>query len=374
MAKRRYTTEYVNLKRMLKSYDVTYYILYGQREDGKSYAVKKELIDSVSMGYNFAYIRRIHRQIVRKQMIKVFDDLQWYAIEKLGSKIYFDTQKGFFIVTESGEEKIIGYCSSLEDTMLVKSIPITNIKLILFDEFIDYTYMQNEISYFLHCMSTICRPPNENVKIFMLGNTISKNCPYFKLFGIEPNKMKQGEVYYISHGLGVTAAVQHTATKVDDLNSKSKHNKYIGFDDNESVKMIMFGEWEYNHCNTENIDGIGWNCMRHFVPIYFTALEQCYEFTINTDIKVPITFIRKVNTQDGRVKNKVKYNLSYDNTVILTSSNGIVPMISKVNTLVDTQTRKKWELIQQCIECRRVIFDTVSTGSEIMSLLIGGKM
>lgn len=372
MAKRRYTTEYVDVKRMLKSYDTTYYILFGQREDGKSYAVKKEIIEYISQGFNFVYLRRLHKQIVRKQMLKVFDDIQWYALELLGSKIYYDTQLGFHLIID-GEKKPVGYCTALDDTMTAKSIPITNIKIILFDEFIDYMYGVDEIPKFLHCISTICRPPNENVKIFMLGNTISKNCPYFKLFGIDINRIKQGEIYYISHSLGVTAAVQHTATKVDDLKTKSKKNKYIGFDDNESVNMIMFGEWEYKHCNTDNIDGITWNCMRHFVPIYFTAIEQVYEFTLYTDGKLPILFVRKVNTQNGMVKTKVKYNLSYDNTVILTNNNGIVPIISKINSLIDSRTLSKWELSVKCFECGRVVYDSVSTGSEIMSLLMGVK-
>jgi hypothetical protein len=367
MAKRKYTTEYFDLSRMINTYDTSYYIIYGQREDGKSYSVKNYIIQQIKMGFNFAYIRRAHSHIVRKNMIKVFDDVQHIAEKELGSKIYYDSQMGFYLKI-NGEPKIVGYCSSLTDVMQVKSIPVVNISTILFDEFIDYMYMDNEISMFLHCMSTICRPPNTNVKIFMLGNTISKNCPYFKLFGIDPQKIKQGEIYYIKHNLGVTACVQHTPTKVDDIITKKKTHSYIGFDDNESVNMIMFGEWEYQHCKTQQIDGISWNCMKHFIPIYFTALNMVYEFAIHTDSKMPILFVRKVNTQLGKVKKRVLYNLAYDDTVHLINDNGFVPTISKVNKLVDQNTLKKWELLQLCIDCDRVIYDTIATGSEFMSL------
>lgn len=368
MAKRRYTTEYFDLSKMINQYDTSYYIIYGQREDGKSYSVKLHIIEQIKMGYNFAYIRRCHDHIVRKNMIKVFDDVQHICEKELGSKIYFDSQMGFYIKT-NGEIKIVGYCSSLQDTMKVKSIPVVNIKVILFDEFIDYNYMDNEISMFLHCISTICRPPNEDVKIFMLGNTISKDCPYFKLFGIDTRKIRQGEIYYIKHNLGVSACVQHTPTKVDDIKSKTKTHNYIGFDDNESVNMIMFGEWEYQHCKTRILDGIGWNCMRHLIPIYLTAINQVYEFTIHTDIKMPILFVRKVNTQMGKVNTNILYNLSYDDSVLLRNKNGIVPTITKINDLVDDKTKQKWSMALKCYECGRVIYDTIATGSEFMNLL-----
>lgn len=369
MAKKKYTTAYFDLIPMIQNYDVTYYMIFGQREDGKSYSVKEQIIRTIKEGKKFVYLRRLHQHIVRKSMLKVFDDIQGKFEKNFGSKIYFDSQIGFYLKIE-GEIQIVGYVTSLQDTMLVKSIPYTDVALIMFDEFIDYSYMDNEISMFLHCISTICRPPNENVKIFMLGNTISKvMCPYFKLFGFDPAKVKQGEIYYVRHNLGVTAAIQKTATKVDDIITKKKTNEYIGFDDNESVNMIMFGEWEYQHCITKYIDGIGWNCMRHFIPIYFTAYNCVYEFTINTDIQIPILFIRKVNIQLGKCGTKVKYNLSFDNSVTLVNKFGIVPTINKINRLIDKTTLSKWELALLCMECGRVIYDTIETGSEFQSML-----
>ncbi len=370
MARKKYTTEYFlpELKRMLSVYDTTYYMIYGQREDGKSYAVKSVIKDAIAEGYNFAYVRRRHDHIVKKNMLKLFKDMQKEFIDTFGSDIRYDPQKGFYLTGTDGDV-IVGYVTSIEEVFNVKSIPWTNIKYILFDEFIDYEYMSNEIPMFLHCMSTICRPPNENVKIFMLGNTISKNCPYFKLFGFDPAKARQGECYYIKHSLGVSAVIQHTPTKVDDLKTKTKTNKYIGFDNNESVNMIMFGEWEYQHCQTKMIDGIGWNCNRHLIPIYLTALNTVYEMTINTDIKIPILFVRKVNTQLGKVKSTIKYNWSFDNTVLLSTKNGFVPTLTKINSLVDNATLSKYKLAMECIDAGRVIYDSISTGSEFMSYI-----
>lgn len=370
MGRKKYTTEYFDLKPIIKKYDTTYYIIYGEREDGKSYSVKRECIENYKLNKKrFVYIRRTHQQIVRKNMIKVFDDMQDLAQKQLGSKIYFDSQESFYIINESGEREIIGYHTSLQDAMLVKSIPMVDVSMILFDEFIDYTYFDNEISMFLHTISTICRPPNINVKIYMLGNTINKDCPYFKLFGIDTRNIKQGEAYFIKHTLGVSATVYHTPTKVDDIITKIKHNEYIGFDDNDSVNMIMFGEWEYQHCNTKEIDGVGWNCWRNLVPLYLTALGYSYELTINYDLPLPILFVRKPNIQNGKCKTNIKYNLTYDRTVTLISKDGVVPSITRMTDMIDDDTKDKWDTAMRCLNCGRVVYDEVSTGSEFMRLV-----
>lgn len=371
MGRRKYTTEYFDITPILRQYDTTYYMIYGEREDGKSYTVKKNkcIEDYATSKKRFVYLRRLHQHIVRKNLVKVFDDMQEIAQQKLGSKIYFDSQMGFYIINSKGESEVIGYHTSLQDAMLAKSIPLVNVGTILFDEFIDYTYMEDEIPKFLHTISTICRPPNTDVKIFMLGNTISNDCPYFNLFGVDPRKIHQGEPYYIKHSLGVSATVYHTPTKVQNLVTKSKHNDYIGFDNNHSVNMIMFGEWEYTNCTTTKIDGIGWNCMRHLIPLYLTALGNVYEFTINTDITIPILFVRKVNTQNGVCGTKIKYNLTYDRSVNLINKKGIVPTFTKMNDFIDDDTLCLWQMGMKCVSCGRVIFDNVATGSEFIHLI-----
>ena len=366
MAKKRYTTEYFNLKPQL-SYNTTYHIVYGERNDGKTYGAKVDaIIEDIKMGYNFVYMRRLHSHIVKKNMVKLFGDVNHILVKEFGSEMYYDPQKGFYLDVD-GEIKVVGYVVNVQDGLLAKGIPIVNIRTILFDEFIDYSYLPDEIPKFLHLVSSICRPPNKDVRIIMLGNTISPNCPYFKLFGIDKRKIKQGEIYFIKHNLGVTATIQHTPTKVEDLKTKRKTDKYIGFDDNESVNMIMFGEWEYQHCETKKIDGVGWNSKRHLVPIYFTALEKVYEFSLYTDGKVPIGFVRDVNTQLGKCSKFIKYNLSYDNTVKLINVTGFVPIISKINKLVDESTLKKWEIFRDCFDCDRIVYNSIETGSEIKS-------
>ena len=385
MAKKRYTTEYVSkeIRRVVNKYvDASYFVFYGERNDGKSYGGKEYALDTTVVQDNkkFIYMRRKHSQIVKSKMRKQFDDMNNVIFNLYGRKRYisYDSQRGFYYDDE--EENVIGYALSIEDCMDIKSIPQVEIGCIIVDEFIDFNYFDEEIRLFLNIISTICRD-YPDIKIFMFGNTINEFCPYFKLFGFNPKELRQGEPYYIEHSLGVKAVVMHTPTKVDDLSLKKKKNRYIGFDNNESVKMILFGEWDYDHCNTHGIDGITWNCYRHLVPIYVTAMEKVYELTLYTDSKLPILFVRIVNIQQGKCRKEILYNLSLDNTLLLTKQKEIktkdkteykreyIPLINKVNNLVDKNTLEMYNLVKLCIESGRMVYDTISTGSNFLQII-----
>lgn len=372
MGKKKYTTEYFDIKPIMAKYpDCTYYLAWGQRSDGKTYTGKTVLVEQSELiepidyehGEKFIYLRRLHQHITRKNMLKEFDDVMEKFEKRFGEPVAYDSQIGFYLLNS---KQVIGYAMAIEDAYLQKSIPIVGIKYIIFDEFIDYYYMENEIPLFLHTIKNICRPPNNVKAILMFGNTVNKFSPYFDLFKLDPKKMNMGECYYFKHKLGVSGVAIHTPIKVDDIVSKSKTDKYIGFDDNESVDMIMFGEWEYNHTNTKGIDGITWNCNRHRVNLYVTGGNDVYELSLYMDSKLPILFVRKVNTQQGKVKESIYYNLSYDNSVILMNKKGFVPIIAKVNSLVDTNTLKQWDYVCDCYNAGRVVYDTIETGSNFM--------
>lgn len=359
------TTDWYRLDRIL-NYPSSYYMIIGERSNGKTYSVKERIMNLVKNGGKFIYMRRVHRYITRRRMRKVFDDINDRIEKEIGSPFYYSTEKGFYITNDSekGFEQV-GYITSIEDFMEEKGIPFPEIKLILFDEFLDTDYMKEEIPMFLNMMSTIIRDRTD-VEVFMLGNTITKYCPYFDLMGINPRELKQGMIHQFKHNLGAVVTVEYCRNKVKELGKEKKH-KYIGFDDNESVKMIMYGDWEYKETNIRNVDGIGWNSMRKRVPLYITALNKVYEISLNLkDGKMPIAFIRDVNTQDGKVNEHIKYNLSYDKSVSLCNKNGIVPFIGKLTTLMDEKTFEYMNIVDKCIDCGRVVFNKFETGTEFL--------
>ena len=96
----------------------------------------------------------------------------------------------------------------------------------------------------MNTVSTIVRK-REDVKIYMLGNTVNKYCPYFKEMGLEHiQKMKQGTIDVYQYGDShLTVAVEYCKT-IDNGDSKGA-NKYFAFN-NPKLSMITGGAWELN--------------------------------------------------------------------------------------------------------------------------------
>lgn len=357
------TTDFYRLTRLI-SIPASYYGIIGERSNGKTYSVKERIVDKYEKNKDkFVYMRRMHRHITRKKMKKVFQDINEYAYDKIGSFISYDTENDFTITDENGKKITIGACVSIEDAIDLKGIPYNEIKTIFFDEFLDLNYMQDEIERFLNIISTIVRE-RDDVEIFLCGNTISKYCPYFDLFGVDPRKLKQGEIAYYTHKNGVTFALEYCKSKVQEL-GKEKTHKYLGFDDNKTVDMILYGDWEYKEVNIKNVDGIGWSSNRTLIPAYITSLGNVYELSLTTETKDRILFIRRLNTQNGFVKPHIKYNLSFDNSVKLISKNGAVPIYSRLSKIFMTENIfNQIQIAKECMRVNRVVYDTYETGTE----------
>jgi hypothetical protein len=123
------------------------------------------------------------------------------------------------------------------------------VKNIVFDEFITRSaYLPDEFILFTNTLSTIIRQRND-VKIFMLGNTVNKFCPYFNEMGLKHIKdMNQGDIDVYRVGTsGLKIAVEYCGTS--KVNRK-KSDIYFSFD-NPKLEMITSGIWEidiYPHC------------------------------------------------------------------------------------------------------------------------------
>jgi hypothetical protein len=100
----------------------------------------------------------------------------------------------------------------------------------------------------MNVLSTIIRD-RDNVKIFMMGNTVNQYCPYFAEMGLTHIKeMKKGDIDVYEYGeSGLTVAVEYT----DSPNKEGKKSdKYFAFN-NPKLSMITGGAWEiaiYPHC------------------------------------------------------------------------------------------------------------------------------
>lgn len=251
--------KYYNLKNILRK-EAQYNVIFGKRSNGKTYAVKeyglKKYLDT---GEQMAYIRRQDIDLKKDKCDALFSDIASNGtIEKLSggrwtSVYYFSSRWYLCRYDENGDKEIdetpFCFAFSLVSMEHYKSTSYPNITTICFDEFMSRTiYLANEFVVFENVLSTIIRN-RDNVKIFMLGNTVNKYCPYFREMGLKHiRQQKQGTIDVYSYGdSGLKVAVEYCK---DNKESTKKSNVYFSFD-NPRLKMITTGAWEisiYPHC------------------------------------------------------------------------------------------------------------------------------
>lgn len=242
---------YYSLKRIL-SKKADYNLIIGERSNGKTYATLKYALENfVSEKKEFAYIRRWADDVRGKRASQIFGALnengevakitngQYQVVNYLAGKFYlanYDEKLRKYVNAPSP----CGYTFALTSMEHDKSASYPNVDTIVFDEFLTRRYyLPDEFVLFMNVISTIIRH-RDNVKIFMLGNTVNKYCPYFNEMGLTKVKgMKQNTIDVYTYGdSSLTVAVEYCG------NSLIKgSNKYFAFQ-NPKLKMITGGEWE----------------------------------------------------------------------------------------------------------------------------------
>lgn len=235
--------------------NATYNVIFGERSNGKTYALLKQSIEYyLKDGSQTAYVRRWQEDITGRRASRLFSALcENGEVEKLSKGEYTGVHYWagkWFLCTydENGkpiysDQDIICFSFALSAGEHDKSTSFPKINTIVFDEFLtNKIYLQDEFVLFMNTISTIVRK-RDNVKIYMLGNTVNKYCPYFAEMGLEHiQKQKQGTIDVYKYGESkLTVAVEYCAS-VQDKNSPTV-NKYFAFN-NPKLEMITGGAWE----------------------------------------------------------------------------------------------------------------------------------
>lgn len=245
--------KYYSLDKILQ-YEADYNIVFGERSNGKTYSALLYGIEQyVKSGYanQLAIVRRWKEDIIGKRAQTLFNPLvSNNEIERLTngeySTITFYSGRYYLAtINEKGKAipmtKPFAYIFALSEMEHDKSTAYPDIYNVVFDEFLTRRfYLPDEFVLFMNVLSTIIRH-KDNVKIFMLGNTVNKYCPYFAEMGLKhiPD-MKQGSIDIYKFGKGkLKIAVEYAET----MAKEKKSNKYFCFD-NESMQMIVNGAWE----------------------------------------------------------------------------------------------------------------------------------
>ena len=187
-------TKYYKLKNIL-SKNAVYNIIFGERSNGKTFSVLEYGIEQYyNTGKQLAIVRRWQDDFTGKRGLTMFDGIvssgavsritegAWTGVYYYGSRWYlcrYDDKNSRIC-----DESPFAYGFSLTAMEHDKSTSYPGITTIMFDEFLTRSsYLPDEFVLLMNVISTIVRDRTD-VKIFMLGNTVNKYCPYFTEMGL----------------------------------------------------------------------------------------------------------------------------------------------------------------------------------------------
>lgn len=178
-----------------------YLLLLGERSNGKSYGSKSLIVSKCyQMGTEFIYLRRYDLDTKDSLCVSYFGDVPVEAITD-GEYSCIDVyRKGIYLANvneESGKierGQKIGYCHALSASEHYKSLAFPKVEWIIYEEIVsqDGRYLYNEPNKLQQYISTIYR--NHKGKVIMIGNTISRICPYYREWGLRVARQKLGSV------------------------------------------------------------------------------------------------------------------------------------------------------------------------------------
>ena len=250
--------------------DAKYYVIYGERSNGKTYDRLKEAVKRfVTTGKRTAYIRRWKEDMRGQRAKNLCDTLicngnNENEIEKITggewTSVVYDNRAWYLAKWDEDLQKYVPdnqpfmFWFALNDMEHDKSITYPNLTMIVLDEFLTRRgYVgsdSDEFVLFMNVISTLVRH-NDDIDIWMLGNTVNKDSIYFKEMGLKHIKeMKPGDIDIYEYGdSGLKVAVEYC----DAPNKDGKPSDvYFAFDNAQSrLAMITNGAWEMNvypHC------------------------------------------------------------------------------------------------------------------------------
>ena len=186
------------IKKILK--DCDYLVLLGERSNGKSYASKNLVLqECFENDKKFIYLRRYDLDVKDSLCVNYFNDCPTESITNKDYSCIDVYRKQIYLsnIDENGKvkrDKVIGYCHALSASEHYKSLAFPDVDYIIYEEMVSAAnrYIYNETQALLQYVSTIFR--NHKGKVILIGNTISRLCPYYNDFNLNIEREKLGSV------------------------------------------------------------------------------------------------------------------------------------------------------------------------------------
>jgi hypothetical protein len=340
---------YYDISKLLETQS-QYYILLGQRANGKSYQVKKTAIEKAMNGEKFVYLRRWVKDCKQRAVTSYFEDM---PISKLTSRKYNEVKaiNGYIYLMKkdrNGEEldrKEIGRYCGLNDAEHYKSQVFKDYTSIIYEEFItDGIYLDDEPRKLQQFVSTVARL--SKIEVFLIGNTLTRVCPYFSEWCLEGVlKQKQGtiEIYHFhtDNEETVNIAVEYCT------NTNNENYMFFG----SSASQIIKGEWDVKEVPK--------------LPRKQYEYEKVYEVLVKYQSFKFVIELLIENKNGGKIC--YVYPSTTDRKIyrIITDEFSDLPNIS--NRL--DRTKKAEQYIADCILLDKICYSDNLTGSDFSKVL-----
>lgn len=179
-------------------------ILFGERSSGKSWQLKhkRAIIKYLETGKRFILMRRFREEITNGNIEQYFQDVdvegltkgKYNCITTYRKHIYLSKFDSETFKTTRGEK--IGYAVALSTEQNYAGGSFLDVEEIIFEEFMTRTrYLANEPTKLMNFYATIDRKRG-TTKLWLVGNSISRVCPYLYEWGLTEiiAKQKQGTI------------------------------------------------------------------------------------------------------------------------------------------------------------------------------------
>lgn len=251
MAKRKYySTENI------RKHDADYNIIYGGRNNGKSYDVKCScLLEAIENPEEkkIVYLRRYDMDAKATNVSKYYGDVSLKTLTKGKYSDFMCYTNDIFLVNRDKKGKVIdklhvGYYMGLSNAEHYKSLQYKGAYNVIFEEFITTgMYLNDEPTELLHFISTIAR--GRKMKVWLVGNPVSPVCPYMADWGLTNlNKQAKGTIEdYVVH-TGSFTEDEETGLKSEvTIKISVEYTSIEGADQTTFGKArdsIQGGDWE----------------------------------------------------------------------------------------------------------------------------------
>ena len=245
------TTHY-NLDAIDKE-NATINFIYGERSNGKSYQVKhkKAVVKYLKSHRRFILMRRWREEISSEKIEQYFADVdvtgltnaKYNCIIMYKKQLFFATYDFDKNKTVRGEK--IGYVVALNTEQNYAGASYLDVDDIIFEEFMARgAYLGNEPDKLMNFWSTVDRK-RYTTKLWLVGNTISRVCPYINEWGLHKiiSTQKQGTIVTVDLPTGTEDDNGKELTvklAIEHCKSSGKSSMAIG----KHRDMINKGSWQ----------------------------------------------------------------------------------------------------------------------------------